>query len=260
MGRILLTTCGVSLLQSSCWHYENLNHKCPKDEIELLNYQLYCKKILGTAMDYGDDIDFDDRYWKNLAYLRYMPAELASLRAIQKYFEITESPIGMDDKILLLYSSEKEGKFCGEIILKVLKNKKLFPKEVKINKWPIDGLNYQDLKKYEIALKKIWKESIEKTDNENIDFIFNLTGGYKGVVIMLGIVAYFQSNSIENKLIDIFYLHEDSKLDKDNVQISKMRFDRGRTVVEDIFTLATENLNEDHSFGKTSRGYQGSFD
>ena len=118
MSRTIITTCGTSLFQSSCWKYGGLNKKQPSkmDEMDRRNYEIKCRGFLKQAMEDNDDIStgFDRFSWDNIDYLRDLPAELASVRAIQIHFSKLTS-LDKGDKIVLLHSSNEEGKYCYEI-------------------------------------------------------------------------------------------------------------------------------------------------
>lgn len=244
--RKIITTCGTSLLESCCWkpfgsQTEGLNSKHLsqiKDESEKRAHEYHCreafnkfiidKKISNNGIDEipQESIEevakkFDRFSWDgsakdkggdandNFEYLRDLPAELASLRAIEHVLH--EEPFTKDDEILLLCSDTIDGKFCAAVIKKVLINHKLVPCNVEVK--PITDLDFEnhtshDDEKVAIAHKNLWNEFF-LGQPDYTDYIFNLTGGYKSLVILLGAVAYKKSTKAR-----IYYLNEKSKRDK----------------------------------------------
>jgi len=210
MSRTIITTCGTSLLQSSCWSYNGLNEKqLSEDELDRREHEEKCESTLMEAMDNKKESEVSKSFsWLDTDYLRDLPAELASLRAIQIYFEENEKPIGEGDKVILLHSDNKKGRFCAEILCTVLNNKdiNLLPGVI-TKKKEVTGLDPQDRIMFGKALMRVWKKIILKPDNELRNYIFNLTGGYKAVGILLGGIAYHIAK------VPIFYLHEETGYD-----------------------------------------------
>ena len=85
MARIIYTTCGTSLLTSSCWKgcippvSENSTRNAEIDEANR-------KHIEGEMCD-PDSLasSFLPEFWEYTSNLRRLPAELASLRVIGEY-------------------------------------------------------------------------------------------------------------------------------------------------------------------------------
>ena len=245
MTRIILTTCGTSLFQTSCWKYKDLDTKY-SSQIEDMNerdkQEKLCETWLGLARDDNEDISssFDRTPWDNSDYRRDLPAELASLRAIQVYFESLkdEEPLGKGDKVILLHSDNKDGKYCAEMIHKVLTDEefKLLP-EVEIDEWEVKGLDPADSDEFISALSSIWSGCIQQfpKKNENTtEYIFNLTGGYKGVAILLGAFAY--SNGLD---VSIFYLYEETNYEV----ISIIEFDNTEPDKNKRFRVSSVDVN-----------------
>jgi len=242
MSRTIITTCGTSLFQSSSWKYGGLNEKQPSqmDETDRRKYEIKCRDFLKQAMEDDDDIStgFDRFSWDEINYLRDLPAELASVRAIQIHFSKLK-PLGKGDKIVLLHSSNEEGKYCYEMLRNVLNNEglNLLP-GVEIdtdNKWEIEGLDPINGKRFEGALHNIWEMFIELLNNEDdIEYIFNLTGGYKSVTTLLGGIAYHLSKT------QIFYLHEDTNYE----DISTMFFDKKGDDMKKWLKTSTYNIKK----------------
>lgn len=214
MKRIIITTCGTSLLQSSCWDIELIKDKHfseMKDEAEREKHELNCKTALRAARDAGVNISekFNRLSWDTINYLRDLPAELASLRAIQMYFEETnKEKLGSDDKIVLLHSNNKDGKFCVGQMCNTLLNKNLdLLHGVDIKSWSVKGLDPLDSSGFGEALNSIWNKSIQCFPRaKDTQYIFNLTGGYKGISILLSAFAY--AKGLDTK---IFYLYEETE-------------------------------------------------
>jgi putative CRISPR-associated protein (TIGR02619 family) len=236
MSRTIITTCGTSLFQSSCWSYNGLNENQLskiEDEQDRREHESRCEINLMEAMRLKKESEvsnsFDKSSWEDPERLRDMPAEFASLRAIQICFENEKinKPFSKDDNVILLHSNNEDGKFCADVLYTILNNEKfnLLP-EVKIDKWQVMGLDPQDSSEFGNALMSIWRQIIEKSLKEDRKYIFNLTGGYKGVSILLGGIAYYLSK------VDIFYLHENTIFE----EISIMGFNKSEEKENRFYT------------------------
>lgn len=238
MKRVIITTCGTSLLQSSCWNYELIKDKHfsqKKDEVERGEHELKCKTVLTAARESGANISekFNRFSWDNIDYLRDLSAELASLRAIQIYSgRKFDKELGKDDKIILLHSDNKDGKYCAEQLKQILTGFDLL-KGINIEKLSVNGLDPRDSSQFGKALLEIWKNFIEISENKEEKYIFNLTGGYKVTAILMGAIAYFASN------VDLFYLHEETNFE----EIFIMGFDKTMKK-ENRFYTGSYNLND----------------
>ncbi len=215
MSRIILTTCGTSLFTSNCWKENNLSKQPAllqadidsRPELER-KYRMYTsghkendssgKSLVGQ---------FDDNVWKVPLQIAKLPAELASLKAIQKVYE-KHSALGSGDEIVLLHSDNEEGKYCADVVRLVLEDKKfnLIP-DVTITPNKIEGLDPSDHQGFVAALDDIWKQRLEQFIelDSATKLIFNLTGGYKGTAILLGAIAYKFHQDVD---IKVFYYHE----------------------------------------------------
>lgn len=252
MNRTILTTCGTSLFQTSCWKYKGLNDKYPsqmEDKAEREAYERKCEAWLvrlARGEDEGDlPSSFDRTSWDNLSYLRDLPAELASLRVIKNYFEKHGEPLGKGDKIILLHSDNDDGKYCAEMIHKVLTDEesKLLHK-VEIDEWEVKGLDPTDFEEFGRALSDIWQESIQRFPRDkDTQYIFNLTGGYKGVAILLG--AFAELKGLDTR---IFYLYEEANYEA----ISVMYFDPNSDIPEfSIFKTGYFNASTGEEYNTT---------
>lgn len=242
MLRTIITTCGTSLFKSCCWEYDELiddtywadnvkerdkkrpiiERKCYDilkgdfDDNKLKNGRDLASRFKSTI--WMDEEDTDEDMEEKAKYLRDMPAELASLSAIQLCLankKKSKRSLGFGDEVILLHSSNDEGLFCADVICETLSQKKLLSEGVKIKKCQVNGLDPSDATKFGSALDEIWYNIVPKYTKNKGEYIFNLTGGYKGVSILLGAFAYKTPNA------KIFYLYEDS----DNKNIAIMFFD-----------------------------------
>ncbi|HHE40603.1 MAG TPA: putative CRISPR-associated protein [Candidatus Cloacimonetes bacterium] len=242
MKRVILTTCGTSLFQTSCWDIEGSNGKklneksfSDMDEDKRREYELESRSVLTGKI--GEDISasFDLLSWDELAYLRDLPAELASLRAIQEYCKSHEEPLGEGDKAILLHSDNDEGRYCAAMIHNVLTNNNLLP-EVEIDELEVGGLDPTDFEEFGHALSDIWHECIQRFQrDEDTRYIFNLTGGYKGVAILLGAFAY--SKGLDTR---IFYIYEETNYET----ISIMGFDNTKSNKKERFYADAFNIKD----------------
>lgn len=245
MKRIIITTCGTSLLKSSCWDIGPIKDKHfsqMKDEDEKQKHEFNCKTVLNAARESGVNISekFNRFSWDNIKYLRDLPAELASLKAIQIYFEEHKmEKLGSDDKIILLYSDNKDGKSCAELIHEIMIKNKLVPK-VEIELWKITGLDPKNPKGFGNALKNIWSRCLLEFPIQNTTkYFFNLTAGYKGTAVMLGGFSYYIG-----RMANIFYLHEETAYN----YISIIGFDVTKSSFEERFQAGYFDIEKKEYF------------
>lgn len=233
MARIILTTCGTSLYNSSCWEWNNLNKKplsAITDRRELKRQQIACEEAIIQAKNEDETgvqlaAAFDIESWNAASRLRDLPAELASLKAIQMYLQNLEvdAPLSNTDKLILLHSDssneEIDGKFCADVLRETIVKWNLLnpilanninPKEIKQL-----APSYKD--KFGKALINVWDYAKKLRQDEN-SLILNLTGGYKALAILLGAFGK------QHKDIPMFYLHEETAYN----QIFMMNFQNGK--------------------------------
>lgn len=264
MKRIILTTCGTSLFESSCWKIDvsegkKLNSKSlsqMETDSKRRKYEVTCKTILTEILKEGKEInpkDFDDSSWNKLKYLRDLPAELASLRAIQVYFAgENHEPLGENDKVILLHSNNEEGMFCANTIEDVLTNTgdyNLLP-GVEIDKWEVEGLDPTDFEGFGISLKDIWSKCIGRFEYEDgTEYIFNLTGGYKGVTIILGAFAYMMGTNLQ-----IFYIYKETNYESVSIMgFDNTKSDKKERFCADVFKVDDQSHRQkDPSLGDPS--------
>jgi len=245
MKRIIITTCGTSLLKSSCWDIGPIKDKHfsqMKDEDEKQKHEFNCRTVLNAARESGVNISekFNRFSWDNRKYLRDLPAELASLRAIQMYFEGPKmEKLGSDDKIILLYSDNKDGKSCAELLHEIMIENKLIP-EVEIELWKITDLEPKNPKGFGNALKNIWNRCLLEFPIQNTTkYVFNLTAGYKGTAVMLGGFSYYIG-----RMANIFYLHEETAYN----YISIIGFDVTKSSFEERFQAGYFDIEKKEYF------------
>jgi len=245
MKRVIITTCGTSLLQSNCWDIEPIKGKHfseMEDEVEREEHKFNCKTVLKAARD--AEVNFSEKFnllsWENRNYLRDLPAELASLRAIQMYFEAPKmEKLGSDDKIILLHSDNKDGTFCAKRLHEILINNKLIP-TVEIELWEIVGLDPKNPKCFGNALKNIWSRCLLEFPIQNTTkYVFNLTAGYKGTAVLLGGFSYHIGRKA-----NIFYLHEETAYK----YISITGFDVTKSPFEERFQASYFDLEKNEYF------------
>jgi len=193
MSKVVITTVGTSLGGK-----ELLNKNC-RDHIDSLS-----KKSNFTA----DDIinmkdDSSNRFLEQcIEYLNNSKRELKDYSAEIASLKLMD--LNGEDKVILLCSDTPDGAFCGLVDQKYISETMKISCELKI----IDGLEASEGEKFLSGLKNVAKET-KKIINENSDYnevIINITGGFKGAIPMLTVLA-------TAKNFRIYYLHmESSKL------------------------------------------------
>lgn len=149
---------------------------------------------------------FDINVWNDTSQITKLTAELASLKAIIKFYDNRNAPLNRDDKIILIHSGNVEGKFCAQVIQTILREK--IEIDWSVERKEFEGLDPQNAERFNRALMDIWtfcRNFIQ--DNREDTHLFNLTGGYKGTAIILGGLIYKEHTSSN---IVMFYLHETS--------------------------------------------------
>ncbi|MBT9167882.1 MAG: hypothetical protein DDT22_00673 [candidate division WS2 bacterium] len=248
MARVILTTCGTSLYNSSCWSWGKLNEKPisgTSDRIELRKRQIECERAIISAKNQdstgvGFTNTFDMTSWNTLSRLRDLPAELASLKAIKMYLEnpAINQPLTSEDKIILLHSENSnkdiDGRFCADMLKEVITKKNLLSPvaPANIETKVIENLDPANRDKFSNALNEVWHYA-RTLQSEGNSIILNLTGGYKALAILLGAFGrQFQG-------IPMFYLHEEAGYD----QIFMMKFENGNINGNIVFSYYNANTN-----------------
>lgn len=223
MGRVIITTCGTSLLESSCWLEKDKNGKIitpplissASDRIERERRKSEWRNwIIAQTNNYQNGYmliqNFNKDCWNNLNMLIDLPAELASLRAIMLYFGTGNNCLKKDDKVFLLHSDDAEAKFCAETISEIIKTQLSLP--IKPEPLEINNLDPKNSDDFTGALREM-KDKVNQIANNDFNNLFlNLTGGYKALAIELAAFAQ------EKQTPTIFYLFEETNYDQIYVQ------------------------------------------
>jgi len=202
--RIIFTTCGTSLFTSNCWHgISNFSGIVELKGEEKYEYEKRYQRFIKANKNNLVNL-FDENCWNDTSQITKLPAELSSLRTIQKFFEKGNIDLTTDDKIVLVYADNEDAEFCAEVIHNVLDKYKLFS-NVQIEKWKINELDPKDSRKFEKALENLWNEIKDRMPfAKNTRYFLNLTGGYKALVILFACFGYLKGI----KDTYIFYLNE----------------------------------------------------
>ena len=239
--RIILTTCGTSLLESSCWitndnTLESISSMQNKTKWEREVMKGYWASWINGQNETNLVSTFNIDYWTNNNLID-LPAELASLKAIKTFFKSKKDsqgithPLNQNDEIILLHSDNTEGLFCGKVIEKLIKDYKLL-QPVNVIRQVIVNLDPSNKENFLEALKAVITY-VKSLIPQNSNLILNLTAGYKGTAILLGGLAGKNNN------IKIFYLHEEAGYD----QIFDMEF-TGTNIRYGLFDLSTKKPKE----------------
>ena len=226
MGRIILTTCGTSLYASCSWTLNCIN--VSNEEFKRLSeYDLtdrsQRKEFRRRQRELEGVIEDLESSWKELAdsfdktawmkdRLRDLPAELASLRVIQHYCEKIDRPLNVEDKLVLCYADNARASFCVNVLERAIKNVLIEQNHLKLQldeSIKVIGLNpLGDPSSYIKSFEWIWEKiASDYGPEEGISYYFNLTGGYKPLVMVLACFAYIKAL---NKDTTIFSLNEES--------------------------------------------------
>ena len=237
MPRVIITTCGTSLLTSNCWEIEiqapDRTMKKMSEEQAILDPTLQkpenLEKRIRLEQTYSENINlygnnpdklaenFDMQVWDDPSKILKLPAELASLRAIINFFKCRQQELNKQDNIVLIHSDNDDGKFCAKVLKGSLEKKIKIGCGIQLSE--VEGLDPKDATGFNKAIMRIWDEcQKEITEKQNNEYIFNLTGGYKGTAIILGGLAY---KLHEKARMAIFYLHETS--DYENISVYHFR-------------------------------------
>jgi len=215
MPRVIITTCGTSLLTSNCWIGKSdtssilspdlKNDPAKRAELEK-SYTEYTQDFLRNTNHEKLADKFDINVWRNTNDILKLPAELASLRAMQLFLTHKEITLTDNDSLILLCSDTEEGKFCAEVLWYVLKKHTLLapiciPKPRTIPK--LDPARPND---FQQAVSELWSNPPIEINDENNKYYFNITGGYKVTGALLTGFAYF----LGFPRAYLFYLNEAS--------------------------------------------------
>ncbi len=212
MPKLIITMCGTSALFFEYSNWENGFNGKRWVKKENLIARLEQEANNGNSNEYNHQKEqsikiltnnFGRYKINNCQGLNTLSAELASLLAMQKdskIGEIKKESNKNKDEIILLHSDTAEGKLCAEI------NKELFGicfSEINSKIFPIKGLNTKKADDFvSIGLNELLSKIWEIKDNNNCaDCYLNITGGYKGSIPVLSILA-------KEMKIPIVYLFE----------------------------------------------------
>lgn len=219
MARIIFTTCGTSVLSSACWKLEKVSLKslCSAEGADLRNKQAWNEaKILAfkddhqSAQQLADTVDPELLKEENIGRIRDLPAEVASLMALNYLLKQRETPNPLQgaDRIILLHSTDPTGKYCAEVVKRVL-DTYLQENNAIVKPEAIGDVDPGDFRTSMGKMSEKCKAIIQ--GNPGYEFIFNLTGGYKAMgitVSALGTSLHGQAN------IRVCYLHETTDYSK----------------------------------------------
>ena len=149
---------------------------------------------------------FDIKVWNNRALLVDLPAELASLKALHEYQKKAGCKVG---RLVFLHSDRGEALQAYQVLREIIVGEHLFPDTPleKIEGWPIRGLDPGKAAQFGKALQQIWGKLAADANHAGNDdeFIFNITGGYKALSVVLAGYAYIDRGYPR---IRIAYLYE----------------------------------------------------
>lgn len=224
MPYIIFTTCGTSLLESSCWNhtsYPNIkalpargkaNNKA--DEYQNI---LKCRNFIDGNKNETLATYFDMDCWNDGSPGKWgkMSAELYSLKMIFKQKELSKEKWNNEGhQLWLLHSQDKdndpqwcnhEGDFCARIIEKILIEKTGLKKNVHRKGFGnLEPGHPEFLNSLKNLINFVNEKSPKRNDSE---IILNLTGGYKIMgMVLSGLTAFYAPTPSR-----IFYLYESSE-------------------------------------------------
>jgi len=215
MPRVIITTCGTSLLTSNCWRGMSDTSSIlspdlkddPEKRAELeIRYTAYTQNFLRNTNPGELACQFDINVWENTNHILKLPAELASLRAMQLFLKRNKIRLTNNDSLILLCSDTEEGKFCAEVLRYVLDKHRLLgpiriPEPIIVPN--LDPARPND---FQQAVSQLWSNPPIGINNEDNKYYFNITGGYKVMGALLTGFAYF----LGSRRAYLFYLNEAS--------------------------------------------------
>lgn len=205
MSKLIITMVGTSAISNKNKLYDEEKYGTQIDELKNYGTPLNEKIIIAAINDSAKIISNN---LCNEKKSEFLPAEIASLWAFKKSKKLG---ISKDDVITLLSSETEDGKFCANVIKKVLDMQGwchvIEPIVVKgfrtrkIN----DDENISDV--FKNAGLNTLKDEIERLlKNPKFNFTqsyFNITGGFKAVIPFAAHIAF-------KKEMSLIYLYEDS--------------------------------------------------
>ncbi|MBM4289675.1 MAG: hypothetical protein FJ135_16305 [Deltaproteobacteria bacterium] len=158
-----------------------------------------------TAADLANN--FAKACWNDINLIGKLSAELASLRALEHYYE-TElnppQPLGQGDQAIFIHSNNEQGRFCANCIRVIFEKFELMP-DVTLQFEEISDLDPQFPMEFQGALQTLWSFCLGISEEMPVNdrLIFNLTGGYKVMGLVLASLS-----TIAPVRPSIIYLHE----------------------------------------------------
>lgn len=214
MARTIITTCGTSLFASSAWNdaaclaqpaLNTIENRAERQHREAEN-----EDFTGPYRDMGARElakQFHKKCWEQIDLIGKMPAELASLRSLAYYYEqVMEpaEPLSDKDRLIFYHSDNDEGRFCAKCIEAILERFDLLP-AVPLRFEPLVGLEPENSEKFGRAIAELWAKTYnvirEVPGGHRV--IFNLTGGYKAMGIVLSALGASLGTPVT-----MLYLHE----------------------------------------------------
>jgi len=260
----VITTIGTSLIENlyrlitdGNFNIKNLdNQMCNNEEFKNL------KRILENLKK---DKDFKSKYnndvlkkynikikGKNISdYLKIFgiqcfPSASAELNSLYKlrYKLNKEGKANENLDIYLIVSDTNEGYFVGKILEEILKKLKKILKIDKVEFIHIPDLRVDDTKTFEKGINnlidKIYTIIVKDENNKKVydpeEVIFNITGGYKGVISYFSTIAQIFN-------YDIVYTFEDIEKENDLIEIKPLPIEIDRSML-DLFYPFLTNLEK----------------
>jgi len=192
MAKIVITTVGTSLLEKTGLEKVKgwLSQKRKADIENLLK---------GTAIGQQEKDKTVEEYLVKVKDLKDYPGEISSL----KRMNLNKN----EDTVKLLFSDTPEGTFCARAnALYIQKNLAIcdYSKDIK----KIDGLEVKEPQSFVKGLENLislLKQIKDEAEDKGKEIVFNITGGYKGIIPFISFFA-------KKRQIKLYYLYQDSDL------------------------------------------------
>ncbi len=223
MNNRIIMTVGTSLLASACWNidgitsYEKAKNSDGKyDEHRLRSLEVKNREALWkkTEQDLLTPGVFKDEIWHDMAPLRDLPAEMATLRLLVDLINADpdqNNKLKAGDELYLLHSDNNAGSNCAEVEKKLLRS--LLPTGLHVRNEPIANLDPADKSQLQVALKDVMEKCAAWLQPaEPMKVWLNLTGGYKATSMVISSVATRLAQPVT-----IVYGHESSDLAREGL-------------------------------------------
>lgn len=206
-----------------------------------MDYRDFIQKKRNTREDLAQL--FDTQVWNDLSRVGQLPAELASLRVIQRFCEVRETPepFNKNDHVILVHADNPDAEYCATVILRTLKEHKLLGDVVIDDPWKVEGLDPSQPQRFQKAVEGVWKDMGQRFPPEGkTKYYLNLTGGYKVIILLFACLAYVKGAADTS----IFYLNEEA-----GSEVLVMGFDAGHPI-KDRFSSITTGYIDPSGVGK----------